>query len=148
MFISPICSHLWIGVGCNATLATWLKDSASTLEQLSMGSSEEDTRPLAFLLAEQVQFANKILVNKTDLVSPNETKKVESLLRHLNPSAEIERTQNSVRTQYSLESNARAQRRSRKLGGPSQLHYAGGSGCTRTRLMLAVVMTSLANIGG
>ena len=74
-----------------------LKDSVSTLEQLSMGASEEDTRPLAFLLAEQVQVANKILVNKTDLVSPEVTKKVEALLKHLNPTADIERTQNSVK---------------------------------------------------
>ena len=71
-------------------------DSLETLEQLGMGTSKEDTRPLAFLLAEQVQFANKILVNKTDLVTPENANKVEGLLRRLNPSADIERTRNSV----------------------------------------------------
>jgi len=71
-------------------------DSITNLEQLGMATGKDDTRPLAFLLAEQVQFANKILVNKTDLVTPEEAGKVEALLRRLNPSAEIERTQNSV----------------------------------------------------
>jgi G3E family GTPase len=71
-------------------------DSITNLEQLGMATGKDDTRPLAFLLAEQVQFANKILVNKTDLVTPEEAGKVEALLRRLNPSAEIERTQNSI----------------------------------------------------
>lgn len=87
--------HSLVTVVDCSTFLTHL-DSPSTLEQLSMGSSEEDTRPLAFLLAEQVQFANKILVNKTDLATPEETKKVEGLLRHLNPTADIERTRKSA----------------------------------------------------
>ena len=51
-------------------------DSITNLEQLGMATGKDDTRPLAFLLAEQVQFANRILVNKTDLVSPEEVNKV------------------------------------------------------------------------
>ena len=77
--------------------STFLSHLASLedLKDLNMGTSAEDVRPLAFLLAEQVQFANTILVNKTDLVSPAEANKVESLLRHLNPSAELQQTRGS-----------------------------------------------------
>jgi G3E family GTPase len=71
-------------------------DSIQNLEQIGMATGTEDTRPLAFLLAEQVQFANKILVNKTDLVTAEQAGKVEGLLRRLNPGAEIQRTQQSV----------------------------------------------------
>ena len=70
--------------------------SIENLEQLGMATGKDDTRPLAFLLAEQVQFANKVLLNKMDLVSPEEASKIEALLRRLNPTAEIQRTQNSV----------------------------------------------------
>lgn len=54
------------------------------------------SRPLAFLLAEQVQFANKVLVNKIDLVTPEEASKIEALLRQLNPTAEILQTRSSI----------------------------------------------------
>ena len=87
--------HSLVTVVDCSTFMTHL-DSITNLEQLGMATGKDDTRPLAFLLAEQVQFANKILVNKTDLVTPEEAGKVEALLRRLNPSAEIERTQNSV----------------------------------------------------
>ena len=80
-------------VDCSTFLAHL--ESLENLTELGMATREGDTRPLAFLLAEQVQFANLILVNKTDLVTPEEAKKVESLLRHLNPNAEIRPTQKS-----------------------------------------------------
>lgn len=87
--------HSLVTVVDCSTFLTHL-DSITNLEQLGMATGKDDSRPLAFLLAEQVQFANKILVNKTDLVTPEEAGKVEALLHRLNPSAEIERTQNSV----------------------------------------------------
>jgi G3E family GTPase len=61
-----------------------------------MSTGADDTRPLAFLLAEQVQFANKVLVNKVDLVSPEAAAKIGGLLRTLNPTAEIQQTKHSV----------------------------------------------------
>ena len=71
-------------------------DSIQNLEQLGMSTGADDTRPLAFLLAEQVQFANKVLVNKVDLVSPEAAAKIGGLLRTLNPTAEIQQTKHSV----------------------------------------------------
>ena len=75
-----------------ADCSTFLAHLASLddLKDLGMGTSPEDARPLAFLLAEQVQFADTVLVNKTDLVTPAEAGKVEGLLRRLNPHAELQ----------------------------------------------------------
>ena len=45
--------------------------------------------------APQIAFADVILLNKTDLVSPADTARVEARIRRLNPLAKIHRTQNS-----------------------------------------------------
>jgi G3E family GTPase len=71
-------------------------DSLENLNELGLGTAKDDTRPLAFLLAEQVQFASVVLVNKTDLVTPLQANRVERLLRHLNPYADIRQTRDSV----------------------------------------------------
>ncbi|MFV0444257.1 MAG: GTP-binding protein [Planctomycetaceae bacterium] len=54
-----------------------------------MGVDEQDDRDLALLLVEQVEFANVIVLNKTDLVSEDELQSVHHLLRALNQSALI-----------------------------------------------------------
>ena len=87
--------HSLVTVVDASTFLTYL-DSTDDLEELNMGAAEGDARPLSFLLAEQVQFANLLLVNKTDLASAETLGNVESLLRYLNPSAAIERTRNSA----------------------------------------------------
>lgn len=50
---------------------------------------EED---IAGLLVEQIEFCNLVLLNKTDLLSEEETAKVEAIVRALQPSAKIIRT--------------------------------------------------------
>ena len=67
-------------------------DSLENLSTLQMATHEADTRPLAFLLADQVQFASVLVLNKVDIVSPEQADKVADLLRHLNPHATIVRT--------------------------------------------------------
>ncbi len=59
------------------------------------GAADDDTRPLSDLLVEQVELANVVLLNKTDLVSDEELATVEELVHGLRPDAEI------VRTEYS-----------------------------------------------
>ena len=44
---------------------------------------------VADLLVDQVEFANVLVVNKTDLVSPEELARLDALLRRLNPSARL-----------------------------------------------------------
>lgn len=56
---------------------------------------EEDDRNVADLLLDQIEFANVILLNKVDLVSEEESKKLSSLLKALNPSAKVIETTNS-----------------------------------------------------
>lgn len=70
--------------------------SIKNIQELGMSTDSRDARPLSYLLVEQVQFANTILVNKTDLVSTDECQKVEQLIRYLNPSAKLVRTQQSA----------------------------------------------------
>ena len=52
-------------------------------------------RPITELLVDQVEFANVILLNKTDLVTPEELDTVAALVTKLNPNANLLRTQHS-----------------------------------------------------
>eukprot|EP00968_Pinguiococcus_pyrenoidosus_P014217 scaffold1293_cov262-Pinguiococcus_pyrenoidosus.AAC.1 len=49
----------------------------------------EDLRTVAELMVDQIEFANVIVVNKTDLVSAADLERITTFLRRLNPSAEI-----------------------------------------------------------
>ncbi len=55
--------------------------------QLALG--EEDERTIPDLLIDQVEFANVLVLNKTDLVSDEELGRLLAILRHLNPDAEL-----------------------------------------------------------
>ena len=71
-------------------------DAANFVEDLKSGedlrsrdqaASDEDARTVADLLTEQVEFANVIVINKSDLVSADELGKLEGFLEQLNPHA-------------------------------------------------------------
>jgi len=72
----------------------WLQDyrEGMRLRQMNLAATPEDTRTLADLLIDQVEFANVIILNKTDLVSAAELGELEDLLRTLNPGARILRS--------------------------------------------------------
>ena len=53
------------------------------------GATDGETRPLSDLLVEQVELANVVVLNKTDLVSDSERETVEDLIHGLRPDAEI-----------------------------------------------------------
>lgn len=75
----------------------FLKDylAGEDLKDQKLELSEEDDRSISQLLADQVEFANVILLNKVDLVSDEEKKQVYNLLGKLNPNAEIIETERS-----------------------------------------------------
>lgn len=64
-------------------------DEAAPLRALGVALDESDGRTVADLLAEQVEVANVIVVNKSDLVSAENLERLCSILRNLNPEAEI-----------------------------------------------------------
>lgn len=63
--------------------------SVETLGERKMGVSETDSRTVVHLLTDQVEFANVILLNKTDLMTPEEVSQLKSVLVRLNPLAKI-----------------------------------------------------------
>jgi len=63
------------------------------LAERNMGNDEEDERSIARLHADQIEFADVLIVNKTDLVSPDELGRVEALLRKMNPGALLVRAE-------------------------------------------------------
>lgn len=62
----------------------------------NLAAAEGDARSISDLLVDQVEFADVLVLNKTDLVSEKTSAAVEALLRRLNPSANIVRTSHGV----------------------------------------------------
>lgn len=63
--------------------------AADDLRDTGLGVDETDGRNIADLLADQVEFANVILISKADLVSGEELHNLTAILRRLNPAADI-----------------------------------------------------------
>ena len=63
--------------------------SADALLDRDMAATAEDERSIADLLIDQVEFADIIVLNKTDLVDGTTLAKVEGVVRALNPRAQL-----------------------------------------------------------
>ncbi|MDG4795580.1 GTP-binding protein [Micromonospora sp. WMMD1082] len=61
--------------------------SGESLEARGLAAYEGDDRGVADLLVDQIEFADVLVVNKTDLVAPGDLAVVEALLSRLNPTA-------------------------------------------------------------
>jgi len=62
-------------------------EAGETLEQRGLAAYEGDDRSIADLLIDQIEFADVLVVNKTDLVAPDDLAVLEALLTRLNPAA-------------------------------------------------------------
>ncbi len=71
--------------------AKFLEDfnTVDDLKDRQMALSEEDERSIGDLLIDQIEFANVLVVNKTDLVSTDELGRLHAVLHHLNPAARV-----------------------------------------------------------
>ncbi|QNJ92888.1 GTP-binding protein [Mycolicibacterium fluoranthenivorans] len=78
--------------------STFLTELArgQALAERDMSAGDGDARNIADLLVDQVEFADVLLLNKTDLVSAARLGAVETLLRRLNPSAKLIRADHGV----------------------------------------------------
>lgn len=78
--------------------STFLAEVArgQALAERNLQAGEGDARTIADLLVDQVEFADVLLVNKTDLVGAAAAGAVEATVRRLNPRAHVLRTSNGV----------------------------------------------------
>ena len=64
-------------------------DEAKYLEEVGESLGEDDQRSVADLLVDQVEFADILLISKTDLVTESDISKLKAILRTLNTHARI-----------------------------------------------------------
>ena len=64
-------------------------EEAKMLQETGESLGEDDERSVADLLIDQVEFSDVILINKIDLISPDELIQLQGILRSLNTEAEI-----------------------------------------------------------
>jgi len=75
----------------------FLRDYGSVENLQDRGSAvgEEDERTIVDLLVDQIEFANVILVNKIDLISSEDRRRIHAMIQALNPKAKIYETTNA-----------------------------------------------------
>jgi len=65
-------------------------DEIDELAEMGIGRDEDDQRTVAELIVDQIEFADLIVMTKTDLVGADDAELVRALIESLNPSARIE----------------------------------------------------------
>jgi G3E family GTPase len=68
-------------------------DDATELSEKGIGLSDEDDRTIVDLLVDQIEFANVIVISKSDLVAKKDLRKLEAIIGSLNPDAKLIRAE-------------------------------------------------------
>lgn len=71
-------------------------DSADSLADRSLSLGEDDDRTVTDLLAEQIEFANVVVINKVELVSGQALRRLDAIVERLNPEAKIVHSSHGV----------------------------------------------------
>jgi G3E family GTPase len=71
-------------------------EKSDTLSDRRISLDPIDDRSVSDVLAEQVEFANIIVINKTDLVTEVELRRLEAILHQLNPKARLVRATHGI----------------------------------------------------
>ena len=79
----------------NMSKHTTTATSVATLAEQGIGATPKDSRTIVHLLTDQLEFANVILLNKTDLLTPEEIIRLREVVSRLNPTAKIYETVHS-----------------------------------------------------
>ncbi|OJV19115.1 MAG: GTP-binding protein [Dyadobacter sp. 50-39] len=84
----------WATIDCMVTVVDALnfgKDfgSLDTVLSRKMNDDQTDTRTIVNLLTDQIEFADVIILNKTDLVLPETLCELHAVIRALNPAAKV-----------------------------------------------------------
>ncbi len=69
----------------------FLKDyvDGGDLKSRNLELNSEDERTISDLLVDQIEFANVIILNKTDLVDSEQLRELQGIIQHLNPEAKV-----------------------------------------------------------
>lgn len=65
-------------------------DEVDELAELGIGRDSDDQRTIAELIVDQIEFADLVVLTKTDIVDADDTDRVAGLIRALNPDARLE----------------------------------------------------------
>jgi G3E family GTPase len=74
-------------VDARSFLDDWQSEDDLRARKIALG--DDDERTIADLLVEQVEFADVLVLNKLDLVTPEDADRLSAMLQHLNPRARL-----------------------------------------------------------
>lgn len=94
--VTVIDAHLFHGIYVSGDADRTYTEPGESADGVDADADADGPRPLAELLVEQVEFADVVLLNKADLLDDAALEEVAAVVRELQPTAEIHRTEYGV----------------------------------------------------